>query len=77
MADRSRAVFEEVARLLVRDLYDRPVMSNLVRPQYVEYLVAIALGPGWRLVGGDWSVSVGACNHPRPCSQSRGVFCSH
>ena len=55
MANRSRAVFENVTRLLVRDLYDRQIMSNLVRPQYVEYLVAIALGPEWRLVSGDWS----------------------
>jgi hypothetical protein len=54
-ADRSQAVFEEAIRTLVRDRYDRPVMSNLVRPHYVEYLVAIALGPGWRLVSGDWS----------------------
>lgn len=53
--DRSRAVFDEAIRRLVRDRYDRPVMSNLVRPYYVEYLVAIALGPGWRLVSGDWS----------------------
>ena len=40
---------------LATDLFDRPVMSNLVRPLYVERLVARALGAPWKHVGGDWA----------------------
>ena len=40
---------------LTRELFGRPVMSNLTRPAYVERLVARALQPGWRHVGGDWA----------------------
>lgn len=40
---------------LARDLFDRPVMSNLARPLYVERLVARALLLAWRYVGSDWA----------------------
>jgi hypothetical protein len=40
---------------LAHEFFDRPVMSNLTRPAYVERLIARALSPGWRHVGGDWA----------------------
>lgn len=46
---------DSVIAELARDLLDRPVMSNLARPLYVERLVTRALLPAWRHVGSDWA----------------------
>lgn len=40
---------------IVADFYDRPIMSNLVRPHYVERMIALGLGKDWKLVSAEWS----------------------
>ena len=49
---------QEQALQTVRDRYDRPVMNNIQRGDYVECLVAELLGPEWTLpwtTGYDWA----------------------
>lgn len=50
-SDLVRGIIAELAQ----ELFDRPVMSNLARPAYVERLVVRALQPAWRHVGSDWA----------------------
>ena len=38
---------------IISDFYDRPIMSNLVRPHYVERMIACCLGEDWELVIAD------------------------
>lgn len=40
---------------LIDTLFDVPIMGNLYRPHYVERLVAIGLGEGFKLVSADWA----------------------
>src|SRR5271169_6312054 len=42
-------------RQLAADLFNQKIMSNLVRPLYIERLIAHLLGARWLYVGGDWS----------------------
>jgi hypothetical protein len=49
------AIANEIFSSLVRDLFDRPIMGNLYRPHYVERMVALGLGEGFRLMSADWS----------------------
>ena len=51
MNDPTKAIFQEI----LDDMFDRPVMSNLARPHFVERLLVRALGDGWYHVGADWS----------------------
>lgn len=47
-----------VARIknrLMADLFGQPLMQNNLRGVWIEYMVAEALGPECRLVGGDWN----------------------
>jgi len=46
---------DQIIQQIVHDFYDTRIMSNLVRPHYVERMVAAALGDGWRLVSADWA----------------------
>jgi hypothetical protein len=46
---------DHIIRQIVDDFYDTKIMSNLVRPHYVERMLAAALGDRWRLVSADWS----------------------
>ena len=44
--------------------YDRPVMNNVDRGQYVECMIASALGAGWRLTWEDgWDWAAWDCEH--------------
>lgn len=52
---RSLDTFRAASRRLMADLYDQRVMSNLMRPAYVEFMIAVILGKGWRLVSADWA----------------------
>ena len=45
---------EQIFSSLIRDLYDVPIMSNLTRPHYVEHMVTIGLGEGFKLTSADW-----------------------
>ena len=45
----------KVISQIVSDLYDKPIMSNIVRPHYVERMIAVGLGEAWKLVSADWS----------------------
>ena len=40
---------------LINTLFDRPIMGNLYRPHYVERMVALGLGNGFKLMSADWS----------------------
>jgi hypothetical protein len=44
-----------IVQQLASDLFNKPVMSNLTRPLYVERLVTHLLGPRWTFVGGEWT----------------------
>ena len=49
---------EFVGRVLAsisNDLYDQPIMTNNIRPHYVERIIVHALGDGWHLVSADWA----------------------
>lgn len=50
-----KSIAESVVDDLVQELYGQRVLSNLMRPPYVERLLARLLGESWRCVGGDWS----------------------
>src|SRR3954449_5896256 len=51
----ARTVFSAAVNLLVSERFDQRIMSNLVRPDYVEFMVAAVLKNGWRIVSADWS----------------------
>lgn len=40
---------------LISELFDLPIMGNLYRPHYVERMVAIGLGDGFKLVSANWA----------------------
>ena len=39
---------------LIRDVFDRPLIDNALRGYWCEYMLAEALGPACRHVGGGW-----------------------
>ncbi len=45
----------DIISQIASEIYDRPIMSNLARPPYVERMVARVLGGGWQHVGSDWN----------------------
>ena len=47
MAERS--VHEIIVERLVERVYQQPLIENVYRGDYVEYMVALALGQAWRL----------------------------
>lgn len=49
------AVSREVLRQVHQDLFDRAIISNLYRAEYVERLITHYLGERYRHVGSDWS----------------------
>ena len=51
----AKEIFEAATQRLISERYNRRVMSNLIRPHYVEFMVAAILGDEWELVSGDWS----------------------
>lgn len=51
MNDLPNQIFAQI----IGDLFDQPVIGNLYRPHYVERMVALALGQGFRLVSADWA----------------------
>lgn len=51
----AQAVFRGAVGALLRERYDRPVMSNLIRPHYVEFMIGAALGSAWTVVSADWA----------------------
>ena len=54
---------EEIMNLL-RRRYDGPIMNNVYRGDYVECLIAIALGSDWRLTWMDgWDWAAWDCEH--------------
>ena len=45
---------------MLRDRYDRPIMNNVSRGDYVERMIVTALGADWRLTwAGEWDWSYG------------------
>lgn len=48
-------ISDQIFSSLIRDLFDLPIMGNLHRPHYVERMVAIGLGEGFKLVSADWA----------------------
>jgi hypothetical protein len=48
-------IFNAASRRLMAEPYDKRIMSNLMRPAYVEFMIAVILGDGWRLVSADWA----------------------
>lgn len=46
---------QDIVREIVSELYEQKVLSNRMRPLYVERLLARLLGGNWKCVGGDWS----------------------
>ena len=48
-------ITDQIFSSLIRDLFDVPIMGNLYRPHYVERMVAIGLGEGFKLVSADWA----------------------
>lgn len=40
---------------LISELFDHSIMGNLYRPHYVERMVNLGLGVGFKLVSGDWA----------------------
>jgi hypothetical protein len=51
----AKAILDQATRRLIQERYDQPVMSNLVRPDHVEFLISVALGGDWPLVSADGS----------------------
>jgi hypothetical protein len=51
----SRALREIIFDQIRCELFDKPVMSNLIRPHYVERMILFFLGRGWGHVGADWA----------------------
>ena len=49
----------------IRGRYDRPIMNNVDRAQYVECLVALTLGEAWRLIREEdgWEWAAWDCQH--------------
>jgi hypothetical protein len=54
MSPESQKFFDDVLAILARQLFDRKLISNNVRPLYVEQMIASLLGDGWKVVGSDW-----------------------
>lgn len=52
---RMRQLADQIISNLVQDLFDLPIMGNLFRPHYVERMVIIGLGDGFKLVSTDWA----------------------
>jgi len=52
---RSLTIFEAAAAQLLANLYDQRIMSNLIRPSYVEFMIAVILRDSWHLVSADWA----------------------
>ena len=46
---------DQIFSSLIRDLFDARIMGNLYRPHYIERMVAIGLGEGFKLVSADWA----------------------
>ena len=46
---------DKIIEQIVADFYDTPIMGNVVRPHYVERMIALGLGGDWKLVSADWS----------------------
>lgn len=55
LGEPARTLFAEAVGALLRERYDRPVMSNLIRPHYVEFMIGAALGSAWTVVSADWA----------------------
>ena len=51
----ARAFVRGILDSIAADLYDRPIITNNIRPHYVERMIVRALGDGWTLVSADWS----------------------
>lgn len=51
---------------MLRDRYDRPIMNNVDRGDYVECMIVTALGADWRLTWADgWDWAAWDCEHTR------------
>ena len=49
---------------MLRDRYDRPIMNNVDRGDYVECMIVTALGADWRLTWADkWVWAAWDCEH--------------
>ena len=48
-------VAEKILKDLTDGFFNQRVMSNLIRPHYVERLVVHCLGDPWHHVGGEWA----------------------
>lgn len=48
-------VAEKIFKEIVSTYFDRPIMSNLARPMFVEHMIAGALKSDFKLVSGEWS----------------------
>ncbi len=54
---------ERILDMLIRR-YDRPIINNTQRGDYVECMIAFALGAGWRLTSEDgWDWAAWDCEH--------------
>jgi len=51
----TRELPQQIFDQIIGDLFDQPVISNLYRPHYVERMIALALGEGFKLVSADWA----------------------
>jgi hypothetical protein len=57
----AKAILDQATRRLIQERYDQPVMSNLVRPDHVEFLISVALGGDWPLVSSTLAVFATGC----------------
>ncbi len=57
-----RSVHEVIVEQLVRRVYGQPLIENVYRSDYMEYMVAMALGDAWRLTPPwvSWDLEHGA-----------------
>ena len=56
LGEPARTVFAAAVVFLGKsERYDQRIMNNLIRPDYVEFMVAAALKGGWNIVSADWS----------------------
>ena len=51
----ARTLFVDAVGQLIRERYDQRIMSNLIRPHYVEFMVGAALDGEWRVISADWA----------------------
>ena len=58
------AAMHERILAMLRDRYDRPIMNNVSRGDYVECIIVTTLGADWQLTWADeWDWAAWDCEH--------------